>query len=929
MSLAKDLAGRLSAVLRVGAAVVVALVLASAAARADYLPSVKIGTASLISPTAADAYYGSSTTSTNGLGTTSRPPEIVELARALKNNPDLIYEYVRNSIETVFIYGLQKGALGAEIDKSGTPFDQAMLMVELLRQAGYSANYQAGTITLTGQQFTDWTGISDATAACQLLSSGGIPAAVNGSTTANCAYGTGTAISSVQLAHVWVQVTIGGGTYLFDPSYKPHTFKTGIDLASATGLTSGTPLSQASSGMDTGTTSGVPYVHNLNSEALNSQLTTYASNLLSYMSSNNLNGAEMEDIVGGGVINSYTSPSGGLRQTTLPYTSTLQHSWSGGVPNQYRTTLRAQVSRKFMVSDVPTLTQMFDASFYSDEIYGRKLVVMPSATLGDTYDLVLEGMGTIQEFQAPGGILPRFMASFTLTANHPYAAAADGSTTTSGDYMDATVVKAADTTLPVLIVHGWGDTSANLLKKWADERDSDSVIPIMTQHSPMCFGGEEPCAPAEYYGSAGDYDREKAAASWLGQYTREAQLQAAIAKSVHQMHHALGVAYADTNIMLVFSEVKSICWNGNSNAADPSCTTFIGAPPDPVIGDSAMQLDIDTAISLTSKTADVTARRAGLQAIAASSAALEGSIVAQQDDIPDTSSTATRFEWANRPPSSEDTLNPGVRNFLQFGTSNATVPTGLLKFEGTTDLTSIVTDVYGNPRTYAGYWMNNLKSQIESYSAAGFTIVASQESFLGPGQTSSDKWVNPDNNTNYAPTRQRGGALVATRYDANGDPVEIAHLVVAFDADMKGGGGGVQSNNQATYDPATAADVLKARFIDRSNALGVNLSNGSLSVVSPASIKVGNGDFPYSLTANLIWHPGPVQQSSIFGPTSPVSRSRDGQRTGTTISPFPAAASRRWEQAMFAPPQARSRRSWPSRTFTNPRRVPNATSRRF
>ncbi|MBI3675502.1 MAG: hypothetical protein HY243_02675, partial [Proteobacteria bacterium] len=119
MSLPKLLAGGLSGIMRAAAAAVLAVLIGTAAAlhaQANYLPSVKIGTASLISPTAADAYYGSSTTSTNGLGTTSRPPEIVELARALKNNPDLIYEYVRNSIETVFIYGLQKGALGAEID---------------------------------------------------------------------------------------------------------------------------------------------------------------------------------------------------------------------------------------------------------------------------------------------------------------------------------------------------------------------------------------------------------------------------------------------------------------------------------------------------------------------------------------------------------------------------------------------------------------------------------------------------------------------------------------------------------------------------------------------------------------------------------------------------------------------------------------------
>jgi len=112
-------------------------------AGADYLPSIKIGTAPLVAPATADTYYNTHAPdplhpdqSTDGLGAitdtpTPTPVELVELARSLKNDPDLIYQYVRNNIQTVWMYGLQKGALGASIDKSGTPFDQAELMVDL------------------------------------------------------------------------------------------------------------------------------------------------------------------------------------------------------------------------------------------------------------------------------------------------------------------------------------------------------------------------------------------------------------------------------------------------------------------------------------------------------------------------------------------------------------------------------------------------------------------------------------------------------------------------------------------------------------------------------------------------------------------------------------------------------------------------------
>jgi len=82
---------------------------------------------------------------------------------------DEIYDFVHNYVDTVFIFGAQKGAVGAIVDKSGTPFDQAQLMVALVRQAAindttkqYTAAYKFGTITLSGAQFQSWTNITNA-----------------------------------------------------------------------------------------------------------------------------------------------------------------------------------------------------------------------------------------------------------------------------------------------------------------------------------------------------------------------------------------------------------------------------------------------------------------------------------------------------------------------------------------------------------------------------------------------------------------------------------------------------------------------------------------------------------------------------------------------------------------------------------------------
>ena len=226
----------------------------------DPISSVKIGSASLVSPSAAATYYGalpSSGVSTNSVQVVGQPVlnaphvEISALARALHNDPNLIYAYVRNNVDTTFTFGVGKGALGALIDGSGTAFDQAQLLALTLRAAGYQSSYKFGEITLSGSQFQAWSGASTAAVACKLLANGGIPALVNGVANAQCAYGSA-GLTSVTLNHVWVSAVIDGSEYLFDPSYKPYVFKAGVNLSSASGLSAGQALSATMGGRQTG-----------------------------------------------------------------------------------------------------------------------------------------------------------------------------------------------------------------------------------------------------------------------------------------------------------------------------------------------------------------------------------------------------------------------------------------------------------------------------------------------------------------------------------------------------------------------------------------------------------------------------------------------------------------------------------------------------
>jgi len=885
-----------------------------------YLPSIKIGTAALISPSAANTYYGSGTASTDYLATlthveTPTPPEIIELARALKNDVDNIYRYVHNNIQPVWMYGLQKGALGAEIDKSGTPFDQAELMVALLRQSNYTTSYVAGTVVFNQAQFAAWTNITNARAACQLLANGGIPAKVNGVTNADCStIDIGATVSSVQMAHIWVRVTISGTAYVFDPSYKSFTWKAGIPLAAAMNFTSGTPLADVKTGSYThGTTSGVAWANALNAAQLDSDLQTYASNLLSYIqaSSNNLQGAQIEDIVSGGVI---VSDNSMLRQTTLPYSDPnppyAAHTWTpssdtaryNAIPDQYRTRLQVEAmsNRWDSGSGQYDNLDMFslNPNFFADEIYGRRLTMETDFTPGgigiSQHNYLVQNACLALDAQPWGSWNPtpppQCLLTYTytlpnppfgnrsardlptniiLSANHPYAASADGSPTTNGDYMDDTVNKNVLLITPLTIVAAWGDVGPDLFRKWSEERPSDSAIPPLLK-APWCTGGQgENTCPQLYLPPTGGFDREKQTAMWLAEVTKAARLNGAIANAVPQIHHELGVIFADAELQGV-------------NPQKPT------DPPDFTIGDSFTRIDVDAGISFTSRTAAAPARRAAIQAFAAASATLEGSISGQLDDVVDMSSTATRFEWGNSPDSNalQNPYGIGPQNFYAYNSGNYTQAASLTKVDGAkpgscagtgTDLwasqpTFTSTQCYGSGSVPG--MAGNVANWIGSYaSQSNWTVVASGEAFLGPGQRGGQISPILVNGTPTSYThlvgKQRGGAFVALKSDANGDPLEIAHIIVGPGTLTKGGGGADEPNDKTNYDPAKAADILKARFVDRSTLFGVNLSNGSLGYTSPVSISIGSGGFPYELSASLSWHPGPPP-NSLFAPTSPI-----------------------------------------------------------
>ncbi len=353
--------------------------------------------ASLQTPSSARSYFtGITDTVTDGLSgdrSETTPYAIQSLARSLGAGRTevssaeyvaRVFAYVRDNIETLPYYGVKKGALGAYYDNAGTAFDQAMLMVELLRADGLTADYKLGEVTLNATQFENMFGITDDTAATQVLADGGIPATVSSS---------GGLVTSVTMEHAWVYYNSTN----YDVAYKVHTSESGINIGTAMSG-GGTTYSRANFETDVAmnTTAyawGNAY-HDPDIATAESDMVAYASNLVTAFKDTHYQ-KSMDEIIGG----RYLDPED---QGSLSYgTLTAYKTITGDIPDEYRTAINIQYGN-------------IDKTVFADEIYGLRFWV-------DGNDL-RAGNATIATNTGTATTL-------TIDIDHPYAA-------DSGNYAD-------------------------------------------------------------------------------------------------------------------------------------------------------------------------------------------------------------------------------------------------------------------------------------------------------------------------------------------------------------------------------------------------------------------------------------------------------------------------------------------------------------
>jgi RHS repeat-associated protein len=791
------------------------------AALADALPAYTIGVGTLTTPVAADTAYctpiaNCTTSGTRQLWATNYPLEITALAKALHNDADAIYQYVRNNIQVVPAYGLQKGALGALVDRSGTPFDQAQLMVELLRSAGYTTSYVSGAVSLNATQINGWLGTMDAAAIRLILADGGIPATVTP---------TSGTVTNVTMAHIWVKVTIPGSAPLgctgdvcvFDPSLKSHTFTTGINLATATGWNETTYLNQARSGYQTGTQSApsfsnpnvnvsIPWVSNLNSTASSTQLTTYANNLVNWLRTNGYADKQVEDVVGRQDIVLDTAV---LRQTTLPYavtSSPSQRVWDTHIPDAYRIKVTLEMV------ELNTFVVFLSQTLFADEIYGRQVYYdnyqTAPAWTNDTTQLKVDGLAVGSLYSGSRRADSR-NAYVRLSIDHPYVS-------NSGTYMDQTgtnaLLKQADFVSPVAIVLGLGDVSDRLSSKLSSEQDKDKLLPYSIYFLCGPSGCENPDKPQQ---PAGLTTSVRAAAGWMAQYSRMAMLSTRITPGVHLLHHTLGIAYRRSFVQVTDP-------NATPDGACGACWS---------VAQGAFMLDVDSSISVNSKSANAANRATLARALAASADTLEASQYEQSTGSATPASIAHRFQWSsvNNPSSRFFILTPAV-------TSSTIFPNGPFP--------------YFNVSIYGG---------MQKYIDAGYRVIAAEDQFMGPGKPCAE-YPTQCINTQTVTRLERGGAYQAI---ASNNITTGSIVTDAASRHIKGGSAGSPPSYDEAYSPDKSAGLLKDQFKDRSRDFGVDLASGEFTYSSSEDISTGLGAFPYKLTFERSFRPGEAHSPGL------------------------------------------------------------------
>ena len=628
------------------------------------LPAFDFPEADIVSPSTAQSYYSSLTqTRTADLQVGRAEAQMNALAAALNYDPELMFEYVRNSVNRHGVFGVSKGAYGAFLDHDGTAFDQVELLAYLLDQAivnGSTVSYEVvfGEVEISGQQWIDWTGISDRSIACQSLANGSIPMVFPGASTCPTGNVVLSPASVLTIGHAWLVVD----GKIWDPSYKVVERAGIMDFRSLSQLQATDISAAAKIGMIFNDFSqAVPYIQNINRAQIHSVLANKATRLLSQMQSRNhfsepsstsIYGKSAQDINNISRINV-------LSTRLLPKAPLASYlPWISGAsrfPDSLRIKLDLQVqgSTGFFFGGSTTV--------FADQVYGRpfSLRARPhsgAANDGDCssyetsdwvgfgflggferidYCLMLTvGQTNIATESNIGKLIHNRSVNVYVEIDHPYAAE-------SGSYLDATSSQASPLNSvsiisDVVIANSWGRSTGRVLSEYSDYFGLDSRSP-----GPFSLGIDA-SGSAQYTtynegsvsSAASNYVRHKLAASWLAQKSKFTDVVSGVSGAEILNHRSFGFVFSDVSINNPVEQVWPPVFTPRT----------LGDQDGWSIANETVFLDLRSADSISS-TSDFFAIRRTLATIGAG---LESAVFAHIMGTVDTHSMPSKFDYAAR-----------------------------------------------------------------------------------------------------------------------------------------------------------------------------------------------------------------------------------------------------------------------------------------
>jgi RHS repeat-associated protein len=144
-------------------------------------------------------------------------PEIRALAASLGGSAAALYTWVATRVEYDPYPGLMQNSHAVLLSGRGNDFDQATLLIALLRASAIPARYYVADIALTREQIRDWLGVPDAEAALTLQGLASSCQEVRG---------------WIVTRHAWVEAYLDSGSgkkwMALDPSLKRRSYQPGI-----------------------------------------------------------------------------------------------------------------------------------------------------------------------------------------------------------------------------------------------------------------------------------------------------------------------------------------------------------------------------------------------------------------------------------------------------------------------------------------------------------------------------------------------------------------------------------------------------------------------------------------------------------------------------------------------------------------------------